>query len=152
MTPGAPAVDEQELSAARWRLLAASDAGDARAFGEEFAAVETALGATGAPCWDAWAQAFAARAALDGGDADGASHSVTAARADLERCPPTAERALTLAYLAHVEVATDRLDSALHLAVDASRLADQVPGVAPSRELDQAHGWPSPALTLLGLE
>ena len=152
MTPGAPAVDEQQLSAARWRLLAASDAGDARAFGAEFAAVESALGATGSPCWDAWARAFNARAQLDGGDPDGASHSVTAARADLERCPPTAERALTLAYLAHVEVAADRLDAALHLAVDASLLADQAGGGEPTRELHQAHYWLSLALTLLDLE
>jgi diguanylate cyclase (GGDEF)-like protein len=152
VTPGAPAVDEQALSAARWRLLAASDVGDARAFGAEFAVVEEALHATGSPCWDAWAQAFTARVQLDGGDPDAASNSVTRARADLERCPPTAERALVLAYLAHVEVAADRFDAALHLAVDASLLADQATGGDASRELHQAHYWLSLALTLLDLE
>ncbi|WP_448614722.1 GGDEF domain-containing protein [Modestobacter sp. URMC 112] len=152
MTPGLPAVEQDELEAARWRLLAASDAGDARAFGDGFAAVEDAFRATSSPCWSAWAGAFAARAQLDGGDPDGAATDVAAARADLERCPPSAERALTLAYLAHVEVTADRFDAALHLAVDASLLADQASGGEPSRELHQAHYWLSLALTLLDLE
>ncbi|GAB3352195.1 diguanylate cyclase [Modestobacter lapidis] len=152
MTPGPEAVDEQQLEAARWRLLAVSDAGDAGAFGTEFAAVEGAFRTAGSPCWDAWAGAFAARTQLDGGDLDAAAADVAAARADLERCPPTAERALTLAYLAHVEVAADRLDAALHLAVDASLLADQAGTGEPSRALHQAHYWLSRALTLLDLE
>ena len=123
MTPGPEALVEPQLETARWRLLAASDAGDARAFGAEFAAVEGALREAGSPCWDAWAGAFAARAQLDGGDPDAAAGDVAAARADLERCPPTVERALTLVYLAHVVVAADRLDDALHLVVYASMLA-----------------------------
>jgi diguanylate cyclase (GGDEF)-like protein len=152
VTPAPEAVAEPQLETARWRLLAASDAGDARTFGAELAAMEGALRSVGQPCWDAWARAFAARAQLDGGDPDGAAVDVAAARADLERCPPTAERALTLAYLAHVEVAADRLDAALHLAVDASLLADQAMRSGPTRELHQAYYWLSRALILLDLE
>jgi diguanylate cyclase (GGDEF)-like protein len=152
VTAGPEAVAEQQLQAARGRLLTASDAGDARAFGTEFAAAEATLRGAGAPCWNAWASAFAARARLDDGDPDGAATDVAAARADLERCPATAERALALAYLAHLEVAADRLDAALHLAVDASLLADQAGTGQPTRELHQAHYWLSRALTLLDLE
>jgi diguanylate cyclase (GGDEF)-like protein len=152
VTPGPEAVDERQLVTARWRLLAASDAGDAGAFGAEFAAVEGALRSAGSPCWDAWAGAFAARAQLDGGDLAAAAADVAAARTALEGCPPSAERALTLAYLAHLEVAADRLDAALHLAVDASLLADQAFGGEPTRELHQAYYWLSLALTLLDLE
>ena len=152
MTPGSSVVDEQRLQAARWRLLTATDAADVAVFTREHADVAAELAATGRPCWDAWAGAFAARAALFDGDADGAAELVTAARAALELCSPTAERALTLAYLAHVEVAADRLDAALHLAVDASLLADQVAADEPSRELHQAHLWLSLALTRLDLE
>ena len=152
MTPGSSVVDEQLLDAARWRLLAASDAADGGLFTAELADSAAALGSTGLPCWDAWSAAFAARAALVEGDADRAADLVAVARAALEQCGPTAERALTLAYLAHVEVAADRLDAALHLAVDASLLAEQVPVDEPSRSLHQAHLWLSLALTRLDLE
>ena len=96
-------VDDQLLETARWRLLAASDASDGRVFSAELAVVAGVLHGTGQPGWDAWSAAFAARAALLDGDADGAATDVAAARAALERCRHTAERALTLAYLAHVE-------------------------------------------------
>jgi diguanylate cyclase (GGDEF)-like protein len=152
VSPGPRVVDEQLLETARWRLLAASEAADGRVFAAELAAVADALTGTGLPSWDAWAAAFAARAALLDGDLDGAATGVAAARAALERCLPTAERALTLAYLAHVEVAADRFDAALHLAVDASLLADQVAPEVPSRPLHQAHHWLSLALIRLDLE
>jgi diguanylate cyclase (GGDEF)-like protein len=152
VSPGVGTVDEQLLQTARWRLLAASDASDARVFSAELADVADTLASTGQPCWDAWSAAFAARAALLDGDVDGAATDVATARAALERCSPTAERALTLAYLAHVEVAADRFDAALHLAVDASLLADQVVTEEPSRPLHQAHHWLSLALTWLDLE
>ena len=152
MSPGPGTVDELVLETARWRLLAASDAADDRIFSDELAGVADALSSTGLPCWDAWAAAFAARAALLDGDVDGAAADVAAARSALERCHPTAERALTLAYLAHVEVTADRFDTALHLAVDASLLADQVATEEPSRPLHQAHHWLSLALTRLDLE
>jgi diguanylate cyclase (GGDEF)-like protein len=152
VTPGAGTVDDELLQSARWRLLAASDASDSRVFSAELAAVADALAGTGQPCWDAWSAAFTARAALLDGDAEGAAIDVAAARAALERCRPTAERALTLAYLAHVEVTADRFDAAMHLAVDASLLADQVADEEPSRPLHQAHHWLSLALTRLDLE
>jgi diguanylate cyclase (GGDEF)-like protein len=152
VSPGPGTVDELVLETARWRLLAASDGADDRIFSDELAGVADALSSTGLPCWDAWAAAFAARAALLDGDVAGAAADVAAARSALERCHPTAERALTLAYLAHVEVTADRFDTALHLAVDASLLADQVATEEPSRPLHQAHHWLSLALTRLDLE
>jgi diguanylate cyclase (GGDEF)-like protein len=152
VTPGSQAVDEYTLESARWRLLAASDAEDARSFGEEFARAEASLAGTGQPQWDAWSSAFTARARLFDADLGGAAQAVAVARAALERCPPSAERALALAYLAHVEVAADRYDAAMHLAVDASLLADQLSGEQPTRALHQAHHWLSLALTRLDLE
>ena len=150
MRPGT--VDDQLLEDARWRLLSASDPSDARVFAAELADVADALAGSGEPCWDAWSAAFTARAALLDGDVAGSATEVATARAALERCSPTAERALTLAYLAHVEVTADRFDVALHLAVDASLLADQVSAEDPSRPLHQAHLWLSLALTRLDLE
>ncbi|WP_241176040.1 GGDEF domain-containing protein [Modestobacter sp. KNN46-3] len=150
MSPG-PSADER-LQTARWRLLTASAAEDARVFADEFAVAADDLAATGEPCWDAWSAAFTARAALFDADLDGAADAVGAARAALAECLPSAEHALTLAYLAHLEVAADRFDAAMHLAVDASLLADQLAGEPPSRPLHQAHHWLSLALTRLDLE
>jgi diguanylate cyclase (GGDEF)-like protein len=152
VTPGPEAVDDQLLESARWRLLATSEAEDARAFGDEFIPVESSFAGTGQPLWDAWGSAFTARARLFDSDSDGAAQAVAVSRAALERCPPSAERALALAYLAHVEVAADRFDAAMHLAVDASLLADQLSGEEPTRALHQAHHWLSLALTRLDLE
>jgi diguanylate cyclase (GGDEF)-like protein len=152
MSPGAGAADDRVLQAARWRLLAASDASDGRVFATELADVADVLAGTGQPCWDAWSAAFTARAALLDGEVDDAATAVATARAALERCRVTAERTLTLAYLAHVEVTADRFDAAMHLAVDASLLADQLAGEEPSRSLHQAHLWLSLALTRLDLE
>jgi hypothetical protein len=152
VTPGFRAVDEHTLESARWRLLATSDAEDARSFGDEFARAEASFAGTGQPQWDAWGSAFTARARLFDADLGGAAQAVAVARAALERCPLSAERALVLAYLAHVEVAADRFDAALHLAVDASLLADQLSGEQPTRALHQAHHWLSLALTRLDLE
>ncbi|MGY1857499.1 diguanylate cyclase [Modestobacter sp. SYSU DS0290] len=154
MTAG-PEPLEPMLDTVRWRLLAASSAEDARAFTEELAGAAVVLAATRQPAWNAWSHAFAARARLLDGDTDAAADAVAAARTALELCPASAERALTLAYLAHVEVTADRYDAALHLAVDASLLADQAgePGSAtPGRALHQAHHWLSLALTRLDLE
>ncbi|MGY2078642.1 GGDEF domain-containing protein [Modestobacter sp. SYSU DS0657] len=153
----APETLEPMLDTVRWRLLAASSAEDARAFTAELDRAAVVLTATRQPSWSAWSHAFSARALLLDGDTDGAASAVAAARAVLERCPASAERALTLAYLAHVEVSADRYEAALHLAVDASLLADQLGGQAgapgtPPRALHQAHHWLSLALTRLDLE
>ncbi|SCX40714.1 diguanylate cyclase (GGDEF) domain-containing protein [Klenkia marina] len=153
MTTGSPALlDEAALSRARWALLDASDREDPRAFTDRLTAVEDALAAGEAPRWLAWSHAFTARRQLIEHDSTGAGHHVTAARAALEDAPADAERALLLAYLAHLEATGDRFEAALHLAVDASLLTDQVPADAPSRELHQAHHWLSLALTHLDLE
>ncbi|MFQ1003152.1 diguanylate cyclase [Modestobacter sp. SSW1-42] len=151
MTPGTRTVDE-DLATARWRLLAASGTEHAHVFAAELAASGGVLAGADEPCWRAWSAAFSGRAALLSGDRDGAGECVTVARAELERCLPTAEHALGLAYLAHLEAVADRFDAALHLAVDASLLADQVAPEAPSRQLHQAHLWLSMALTRLDLE
>nr|WP_211661737.1 GGDEF domain-containing protein [Modestobacter muralis] len=132
-------------------MLAVSGTEHAHVFSAELAAAAVLTDAE-EPCWRAWAAAFTARAALLSGDRDGAAAGVATARAELERCLPTAEHALGLAYLAHLEAVADRFDAALHLAVDASLLADQVAPEAPSRELHQAHLWLSLALTRLDLE
>ncbi|MCW2582335.1 MAG: Diguanylate cyclase protein [Klenkia sp.] len=153
MSTGIPAlVDDASLARARWTLLEASDREDAHAFLDTLAAVEADLAAAGTPRWVAWAHAFAARRLLATNDLEAAATEVAAARSATELCPADAERALTLAYLAHLEVSGDRSDAAMHLAVDASLLTDQVPADDPSRELHQAHHWLSLALTRLDLE
>jgi len=153
VTTGSPALlDEAALSRARWGLLAASDRDDPRAFTDRLTEVEDALAASPDPRWLAWSHAFTARRQLVEHDTTGAGHQVTAARAAAEDTPADAERALLLAYLAHLEATGDRFEAALHLAVDASVLTDQVPADAPSRALHQAHHWLSLALTRLDLE
>lgn len=153
MTTGSPAlVDDVALGEARWALLEASDREDARDFIDTLAGVEVQLAAAETPRWTAWSHAFAARRLLVGDEPAAANDEVLAARAAVESCPPDAERALLLAYLAHLEVSADRFDAAMHLAVDASLLTDQVPAGRPSRELHQAHHWLSLALTRLDLE
>ena len=153
MSTGIPAlVDDAFLAQARWTLLEASDREDAHAFLDTLAAVEADLTGAGTPRWVAWSHAFAARRLLATHDLEAAAAEVAAARAATELCPADAERALTLAYLAHLEVSGDRSDAAMHLAVDASLLTDQVPADDPSRELHQAHHWLSLALTRLDLE
>ncbi|MEU2348368.1 GGDEF domain-containing protein [Modestobacter sp. NPDC049651] len=152
MTAEPEVVDEQRLEAARWRLLATSDSDDVAAFDAELAGVLAAFTHADAPRWLAWAQAFAARSELVSGAPETAAEHVAAARAALDHCGPSAEQALTLAYLAWLEVTADRLDAAMHLAVDASLLADQLGGAEPSRALHQAHHWLSLALTRLDLE
>jgi diguanylate cyclase (GGDEF)-like protein len=151
VSPGTRTVDEDLLTTTRWQLLAVSETEHAHVFTARLAEATELLSAE-QPCWRAWTAAFTARAALFDGDRDGAAAGVAAARAELERCLPTAEHALGLAYLAHLEAVADRFDTALHLAVDASLLADQVAPQAPSRELHQAHLWLSLALTRLDLE
>lgn len=146
-------LDEATLSRLRWDLLAVSDGDDPRVFTDLLADHEADLtAASSSPRWQAWSHAFTARRLLAEHDTEAAGSQVVAARAAAEDCPADAERALVLAYLAHLEVAGDRFEAALHLAVDASLLTDQVPADAPSRPLHQAHLWLSLALTRLDLE
>jgi diguanylate cyclase (GGDEF)-like protein len=151
VTPGPARVTEGDPQAALWRLLAASDRADAVTVLAGLDEAESALAEAAEPCWLVWRHALAARRALIEADGGAAAEAVGAAREVLETCPATADTALAMAYLAHVEVTADRFDSAMLLAVDASLLTDQ-PQTArtPSRALHQAHVWLS--LTLSGLD
>ena len=144
VTPG-------DLEAVLWRLLDVSGGEDATAFLVLLDDVRDALDTAGEPAWTAWRHALAARQCVIEGDPDGASAEVALAREALAACPPDAGTALTLAYLAHVEVTADHVDAAMQLAVDASLLTEHVPPAEVSgRELVQAHRWLS--LTLSGLD
>ena len=151
MSPGSARVTERDLQAALWRLLAVSDSEDATAFLALLDGSRDALEATELPCWVAWRHALSARRSLVDGQPDAAAAEVSAAREALDKCPPDADTALAMAYLAHVEVAADHVDAAMLLAVDASLLTEQVgAGSPPSKALHQAHRWLS--LTLSGLD
>jgi hypothetical protein len=148
---GSAHVTDVDLEAVLDRLLAASDREDAEAFAAALDDAEPVLGRVDEPRWVAWRHALYARRWVGEADPDAARGEVSAARAVLERCPPTAGTALTLAYLAHVEVTADHFDAAMLLAVDASLLLDG-PAAAPSRDLHRAHFWLSLTLTGLDLE
>ncbi|RBY77651.1 GGDEF domain-containing protein [Geodermatophilus sp. TF02-6] len=151
MTSRPSHLTEGDLDDALWRLLAASDRDDPTTFTAEHDRAEAALTASTDPRWTAWRHALAARRQLLDGDRGSAAAGVAAAREALGRCRPDAQTALTLAYLAHVEVTADHVDAAMLLAVDASLLAE--PSAAePSRALHQAHLWLSLTLAALDLE
>jgi diguanylate cyclase (GGDEF)-like protein len=137
------------LQAALWRLLAVGDRDDDdfRGLLED---VDDALSGAHDPYWSAWRSALAARRSLADGEPDAAAESVAASREALHSCLPSAWTALTLAYLAHVEVTADRVDAAMLMAVDASLLTEEPSAQDPSRPLLQAHRWLS--LTLAGLD
>jgi diguanylate cyclase (GGDEF)-like protein len=152
VTPGLDRLTEGDLEDALWRLLSASDRDDPTAFTAEHDRAEAALDAATDPGWVAWRHALAARRALLEGDRDTAAAGVSAARESLGRCRPGARTALTLAYLAHVEVTADHVDAAMLLAIDASLLTEGPVAGEPSQELHQAHLWLSLTLTALDLE
>jgi diguanylate cyclase (GGDEF)-like protein len=152
VNPGPARVTGGDLQAALWRLLAVSDREDATAFVAELDDAEAALDSATESRWVAWRHALTARRWLAESDPDAARAEVSAAREVLERCPASAETALTLAYLAHVEVTADHFDSAMVLAVDASLLTEGPAAGTPSRQLHQAHVWLSLTLTALDLE
>jgi diguanylate cyclase (GGDEF)-like protein len=141
-----------DLSAALWRLLDASSREDSTAFLALLDETEAALGDTTEPRWVAWRHTLAARRRLLENDPDAAVEAVAAAREALDKCPPSADTALTLAYLAHVEVTADHFDAAMLLAVDASLLTEGPTAAEPTRALHQAHRWLSLALSGLDLE
>jgi diguanylate cyclase (GGDEF)-like protein len=137
------------LEAALWRLLAVGDRDD-DSFRGLLDDVDDALSGALDPYWSAWRSALAARRNLADGEPDAAAESVAASREALHSCLPSAWTALTLAYLAHVEVTADRVDAAMLMAVDASLLTEEPSAQDPSRPLLQAHRWLS--LTLAGLD
>jgi diguanylate cyclase (GGDEF)-like protein len=152
VTPGPARVTDGDLEAALWRLLAASDSEDATAFLALLDGSRNALESADAPRWGAWRHAFDARRGLIDGEPEQVATEVSAAREALDKCPPEADTALAMAYLAHVEVAADHVDAAMLLAVDASLLTEQIAAGSdePSKALHQAHRWLS--LTLSGLD
>jgi diguanylate cyclase (GGDEF)-like protein len=150
VSPGPVGVAQSDLETALWRLLAVSEREDPTAFVELLDEADDVLGSSDDACWAAWRHALTARRALIDGEIEAASAGVTAAREALEACPPSAGTALTMAYLAHVEVTADHVDSAMLLAVDASLLTEGPVAGLPTRPLHQAHRWLS--LTLSGLD
>ncbi len=152
MTLGPERLTEGDLDDALWRLLSASDRDDPAAFAAEHDRAAEALDAATDPRWVAWRHALAARRALADGDPDAVAAGVAAARDALGRCLACAQTALTLAYLAAVEVAADHVDAAMVLAIDAGLLAETAAADGPSRALHQAHLWLSLALAALDLE
>jgi diguanylate cyclase (GGDEF)-like protein len=152
VTPGPERLIEGDLDDALWRLLAASDRDDPAAFTAEHDRAAAALDAATDPRWTAWRHALAARRGLVDGDPEAVAAEVSAARDALGRCLPCAHTALTLAHLAHVEVAADHADTGMVLAIDASLLAEAAATDGPSRALHQAHLWLSLTLAALDLE
>ena len=151
MHPGPARVASGDLEAALWRLLSGSDRPDDafRALADE---TTDAFAGTSDPLWVAWRSALAARRALLGNDPDQAAQDVAAARESLDKCVPSADTALPMSYLAHIEVAADHFDSAMLLAVDASLLTEGPSVGGPSRALLEAHRWLSMTLAALDLE
>lgn len=152
MTPGPARVASGDLAAALWRLLDASSREDSTAFLTALDDADGALAESSEPRWTAWRHTFAARRALIESDPEAAVEAVAAAREALDKCPPSADTALTLAYLAHVEVTADHFDAAMLLAVDASLLTEGPNAGEPTRALHQAHRWLSLSLSGLDLE
>jgi diguanylate cyclase (GGDEF)-like protein len=141
---------DAELWTVLWRLLALSAREDQTTFLDLLDDSAEALAATPDPYWGAWRHAFAARRAVLAGAPEEAAAEVTRAGDRLDRCPPSADVALVTAYLAHVQVTAEHLDSAMLIAVDASLLTEEPAAGSASRSLHQAHRWLS--LTLAGLD
>ncbi|MCW2530841.1 MAG: Diguanylate cyclase protein [Blastococcus sp.] len=150
MSPRPVRVAPDDLSAVLWRLLAASAREDATAFIALLDEAGQAFAESTEPRWTAWRHALTARRALIENDPEAAAGDVAAAREALDKCLPSADTALAMAFLAHVEVRADHFDAAMLLAVDASLLTEGTAGSEPSRALLQAHRWLS--LTLSGLD
>jgi diguanylate cyclase (GGDEF)-like protein len=156
VTRGPARVATGDLQAVLWRLLEAGHRDDAAAFLALLDDADDAFALTSEPRWTAWGHALAARRALLDGEAATAGEQVTLAREALDKCPPSADTALAMAYLAHVEVAADHFDAAMLLAVDASLLTETPPPAhataEPSRALLEAHAWLARTLSGLDLE
>jgi diguanylate cyclase (GGDEF)-like protein len=152
VTPRQARVAPGDLSAVLWRLLAASAREDATAFIALLDEAGDAFAESTEPQWGVWQHALTARRALIENDADAAAVDVAAAREALDKCLPSADTALAMAFLAHVEVVADHFDAAMLLAVDASLLTEGTAATEPSRALLHAHRWLSLALSGLDLE
>jgi diguanylate cyclase (GGDEF)-like protein len=141
-----------DLQAALWRLLAASDREDSTAFLAIQDETAGAFEAASDPRWVAWRHAFSARRAVIDSDPEAAVADVSAARDLVDKIPQSADSALLLASLAHVQMSADHFDGAMLLAVDASLLTEGTAAATPSRALLQAHRWLALSLSGLDLE
>jgi diguanylate cyclase (GGDEF)-like protein len=150
VTPRPARVASGDLEVELWRLLTASDREDATAFLALLDETAGTFEAAAEPRWVAWRHAFAARRAVIESDPEAAAADVSTARDLLDKIAPSAETALLMAYLAHVQVSADHFDGAMLLAIDASLLTEGPAAGTPSRALLQAHRWLS--LSLLGLD
>jgi diguanylate cyclase (GGDEF)-like protein len=134
-----------------WRLLSpAALRHDTDEFSSLIDEADAAFADATEPHWIAWRHALAARRAVLDDDRAIVSTEVAAAREALEKDTPSIDTALVTAYLAHVEVTADHVDSAMHLAVDASLVTESAAADRPTRALQEAHRWLS--LTLSGLD
>jgi diguanylate cyclase (GGDEF)-like protein len=152
VSPRPARVAPGDLSAVLWQLLSASAREDATAFIALLDDAEDALAESTESGWIVWRHALNARRALIENDPEAAGVDVAAAREALDKCLPSADTALAMAFLAHVEVLADHFDAAMLLAVDASLLTDGKAAAEPSRALLQAHRWLSLALSGLDLD
>jgi diguanylate cyclase (GGDEF)-like protein len=152
VSPRPARVAPGDLSAVLWQLLSASAREDATAFIALLDDAEDALAESTESGWIVWRHALNARRALIENDPEAAGVDVAAAREALDKCLPSADTALAMAFLAHVEVLADHFDAAMLLAVDTSLLTDGPAAAEPTRALLQAHRWLSLALAGLDLE
>jgi diguanylate cyclase (GGDEF)-like protein len=152
VSPRPARVAPGDLSAVLWQLLSASAREDATAFIALLDDAGNALAESTESGWIVWRHALNARRALIESDPEAAGADVAAAREALDKCDSSADTALAMAFLAHVEVLADHFDAAMLLAVDASLLTDGKAAAEPSRALLQAHRWLSLALSGLDLE
>jgi diguanylate cyclase (GGDEF)-like protein len=150
VTAAAADLPPADLEAALWRLVSGSDRHDGAPFLALLDETAEAIADSSDPRWVAWRSALAARRALVDGDHDAAAQDVSAALESLDKCAPSADTALAMAYLAHIQVGADHFDSAMLLAVDASLVIEGPDAGGPSQALLQAHRWLS--LTLAGLD
>jgi diguanylate cyclase (GGDEF)-like protein len=145
--PEIPVDDRQSVV---WRLLGTAHRDDAAALADLLDDADAAFAESTEPGWTVWRHAVAARRHLIDDDPEAVAAEVTAAREALDRAAPSADTALAMAYLSHVEVTADHFDGAMLLAVDASLLTESPAVGRPSRALQEAHRWLS--LTLSGLD
>jgi diguanylate cyclase (GGDEF)-like protein len=144
--------DFGDLSALLWPLLAAGSRDDPASFVTLMDDADAAFADSSEPSWIAWRHALAAHRSLIDNDPEAAAGEVSAAREALDKCPSSHDTALTMAWLAHVEVLADHFDAAMMLAVDASLLTESFTVGEPSQALLQSHRWLARTLSGLDLE
>ena len=150
MSAAAAGVPADDLESVLWGLISGSDSQDGTTFLALLDEAAEAFAGSPDPRWAAWRSALAARRALLEGDPDAAARDVSASLEALDKCTPSVDTALAMAYLAHIQAGADHFDSAMLLAVDASLVIEGPDAGGPSQALLQAHRWVS--LTLAGLD